>query len=107
MGAGLPRVILTETDLSQYVDTLLKGVSCVAGITEKGVIGDPQLISSELQYERIFGGELKNSDFPLIAKRVVDIKSFTLRRYYGQINADGKKSVSGFEEQKYFADKCA
>ena len=71
MGAGLPRVILTETDLSQYVDTLLKGVSCVAGITEKGVIGDPQLISSELQYERIFGGELKNSDFPLIAKRAL------------------------------------
>ena len=71
MGAGLPRVIVTETDLSQYVDTMLKGISCVAGVTEKGVIGEPQLISSELQYDRIFGGELKNSDFPLLVKRAL------------------------------------
>lgn len=49
MGAGLPRVILREIDLSQYVDTLIKGVSCVEGITEKGPIGKPQLISSEAQ----------------------------------------------------------
>ena len=71
MGAGLPQVILTETDLSQYVDTMLKGISCVIGITEKGPIGTPQLVSSEIQYERIFGGELKNSDFPLLAKRAL------------------------------------
>ncbi|MBQ9565527.1 MAG: hypothetical protein IJU98_08075 [Synergistaceae bacterium] len=71
MGMGLPRVIVTETDLSQYVDTLVKGVSCVAGITEKGPIGKPQLISSEMQFERVFGGELKTSDFPLLAKRAL------------------------------------
>ena len=71
MGAGLPRAIVTETNLSQYVDTMLKGISCVIGITEKGPIGTPQLISSEIQYERIFGGELKNSDFPLLVKRAL------------------------------------
>ena len=71
MGAGLPRVILREIDLSQYVDTLIKGVSCVEGITEKGPIGKPQLISSEAQFDRVFGGNLKNSDFPLLAKRAL------------------------------------
>ena len=71
MGSGLSRVILREIDLSQYVDTLIKGVSCVAGITEKGPVGKPQLVSSEAQFERIFGGNLKNSDFPLIAKRAL------------------------------------
>ena len=71
MGSGLPRPILTEADLSQYIDTISKGISCVSGITEKGVIGKPQLISSELQYGRIFGGELKTSDFPMLAKRAL------------------------------------
>ena len=71
MGAGLPRSIVTETDLSYYVDTMLKGISCVAGLTEKGPIGSPQLISSEQQYERIFGGNITNSDFPLLAKRAL------------------------------------
>ena len=71
MGLGLPREIITETDLSYYVDTMLKGISCVIGITEKGPIGTPQLISSEMQYERIFGGELKTSDFPMLVKRAL------------------------------------
>ena len=65
MGIGLPRVMVSETDLSYYVDTMLKGISCVIGITEKGPIGTPQLISSEIQFERIFGGDLKTSDFPM------------------------------------------
>ena len=71
MGIGLPRVMVSETDLSYYVDTMLKGISCVIGITEKGPIGTPQLISSEIQFERIFGGDLKTSDFPMLAKRAL------------------------------------
>jgi hypothetical protein len=71
MGLGLPRVIVNEKDLSYYVDTMMKGISCVAGITEKGPIGKPMLVSSEMQYDRIFGGNLKNSDFPLICKRAL------------------------------------
>ena len=71
MGLGLPRVVVTETDLSYYVDTLVKGISCVIGITEKGPIGIPQLISSEIQFQRVFGGDLKNSDFPMLAKRAL------------------------------------
>lgn len=71
MGMGLPRVIVTETDLSYYVDTMLKGISCVIGITEKGPVGTPQLVSSEMQFERIFGGNLKSSDFPMLAKRAL------------------------------------
>lgn len=71
MSSGFSRVIVKEKDLSQYVDTLLKGVSCVAGVTEKGEIGKAQLISSELQYERSYGGELTSSDFPLLVKRAL------------------------------------
>lgn len=71
MSSGFSRVIVKETDLSQYVDTLLKGVSCVIGVTEKGEVGKPQLISSELQYERLYGGELASSDFPLLVKRTL------------------------------------
>ena len=71
MSLGLPREIITETDLSYYVDTMLKGISCVIGITEKGPVGTPQLISSEMQYECIFGGELKTSDFPMLVKRAL------------------------------------
>ena len=71
MGMGLPRVVVTETDLSYYVDTMLKGISCVIGITEKGPVGTPQLVSSEMQFERIFGGNLKTSDFPMLAKRAL------------------------------------
>ena len=71
MGIGLPREIVTETDLSYYVDTVLKGISCVIGITEKGPVGVPQLISSEMQFERVFGSNLKTSDFPLLCKRAL------------------------------------
>ena len=71
MGLGLPRAIVNEKDLSHYVDTVIKGVSCVSGITERGPVGKPMLVSSEMQYARIFGGELKHSDFPLICKRAL------------------------------------
>ncbi len=71
MGSGLPREIITETDLSYYVDTVLKGISCVIGLTEKGPIGVPQLISSEMQFARIFGSNLAVSDFPMLCKRAL------------------------------------
>lgn len=71
MGLGLPREIITETNLSYYVDKMLKGISCVIGITEKGPVGTPQLISSEMQFERLFGGELRTSDFPMLVKRAL------------------------------------
>lgn len=71
MGFGLPRVIVNERDLSFYVDTLMKGISCVAGVTERGPVAKPMLISSAQQYERIFGREIAESDFPMIAKRAL------------------------------------
>lgn len=71
MGLGLPKAIWTDVDLSHYVDTILKGVSCVVGITEKGPIGKPQRIGSQEQYARIFGGSTKYSDFVQVVNRAL------------------------------------
>jgi hypothetical protein len=67
----MPKATWTEIDLSHYVDTIIKGVSCVAGPTEKGPVGRPQRVGSSEQFERIFGGAVKGSDFALVANRAL------------------------------------
>lgn len=69
MGMGFPRVIMNEEDASFYVDTLLKGVSCVEGITERGPVNTPVRVGSAAQFERYFGGDLEYSSFPALVKR--------------------------------------
>jgi len=69
MGMGFPRVIVNEEDASFFVDTLLKGISCVEGITERGPVNKPIRVGSAAQFERYFGGELEYSTFPAIIKR--------------------------------------
>ena len=71
MGLGFPRVIVTEQDLSYFVDTMVKGISCVSGITQKGPVGEATYISSWPQFQRIFGGEILESDFPTLCKRAL------------------------------------
>lgn len=71
MGLGFPRVIITEQDISYFVDTMVKGISCVSGITEKGPISKAVYISSWAQFQRIFGGEILESDFPTLCKRAL------------------------------------
>ncbi len=71
MGLGAPKAIWTDVDLSQYVDTVIKGVSCVLGSTEKGPIGKAVRIGSQEQYRRIFGGNIKGSDFALVVNRAL------------------------------------
>lgn len=71
MGSGLPRPIANENDLSYYVDTLLKGVSCVQGVCERGPVNEATLIGSAEEFDRIFGGNLNGYDFPLVCKRAL------------------------------------
>ena len=71
MGSGFPRPIANETDLSYYVDTLLKGVSCVQGVCERGPINEATLVGSAEEFERIFGSNLNGYDFPLVCKRAL------------------------------------
>ena len=71
MGLGFPRVIVSEQDLSYFVDTMIKGISCVSGITEKGPVGEATYISSWPQFQRVFGNEIVDSDFPTLCKRAL------------------------------------
>jgi phage tail sheath protein FI len=71
MGYGFPRPIANEIDLSYYVDTLMKGISCVQGVTQKGPLSKAVLIGSAEEFERVFGGNLDSYDFPLVAKRAL------------------------------------
>jgi hypothetical protein len=71
MGYGFPRPIANEIDLSYYADTVMKGVSCVQGVTQKGPLSKPVLIGSAEEFERVFGGNLDSYDFPLVVKRAV------------------------------------
>jgi hypothetical protein len=67
----MPKATWTEVDLSHYLDTIIKGVSCVMGPTEKGPICKPQRIGSAEQFERIYGGTVKGSDFALVVNRAL------------------------------------
>ena len=61
------------TNLTYSVGGLLKGLSFVGGITEKGPINKPEIIiSSWTQFQRIYGGLISNSDFPLMCKRALE-----------------------------------
>jgi phage tail sheath protein FI len=67
----MPKATWTEVDLSHYVDTIIKGVSCVMGPTEKGPIAKPQRIGSAEQFERIYGRAVKGFDFALVVNRAL------------------------------------
>lgn len=71
MGYGFPRVISNEIDMSHYIDTMMKGISCVSGITEKGPVGKATFISSWPQFVRVFGNLIEDSDFPLLCQRAL------------------------------------
>jgi len=49
-----------------------KGITGWVGITERGKVGEPQLVGSWLEYQTYFGGEIPESDFPFLARRCLD-----------------------------------
>lgn len=70
--SGTPRAEVEILDLSILVNTGLKGVIGVHGITEWGPVDTPTLVGSWPEYQRKFGGLLTTSDFPHICKRALE-----------------------------------
>ncbi len=68
-----PKVSFNITNLSFSVASILKGISCVEGITLRGPFAKPELlITSWAQFLKVYGGYITNSDFPLLCKRAFD-----------------------------------
>lgn len=55
------------------VSTPLPGIMYVEGLTKRGPVEQPELflINSWAKFERIFGGFMETSDFPLLCKRAI------------------------------------
>ena len=67
------RVKITERDDSFSNPQVLKGISGMTGIAERGKINDPSdIITSPAEYRRLFGGTLENNDFPAQCLRVLE-----------------------------------
>ena len=71
MGLGFSKVFVNENDISFYVDSLQKGLSCVEGKTERGPVNKAIYISSWPKFVESFGGLLTDSDFPLLCQRAL------------------------------------
>lgn len=72
MNNGLASATINITDASFIANTGAKGICNFIGITERGPVNTPTLISSWFEYQRVFGGLLSNSIFPLLCKRALD-----------------------------------
>lgn len=71
--SGTPRTELTINDLSILVNTGLKGIIGVTGITQFGIPNKPVTVGSWIEFNREFGGLLDGiSDFPHLCKRALD-----------------------------------
>lgn len=71
MGRGLSTVFINENDMSFYVDSMMKGLSMVEGITERGEIGKAIFVSSWPKFVEYFGGLIEHSRFPLLCQRAL------------------------------------
>ncbi len=70
---GTARVNFNITNLTFSIAALLKGISFVEGITLRGPSSDPKdIITSWDQFEKLFGGLIPSSDFPLLCKRALE-----------------------------------
>lgn len=71
--ADSAKVNITIDSNYQNVNTPGKGIVYVLGPTKRGPVNDPsELIFSWPQFERTFGGLIPTSDFPLLAKRILE-----------------------------------
>lgn len=72
LGSGMPRLQFQVTDNSVINNPVLKGLTAVWGITQMGKLKTPTIIKSWAEFERVFGGLVSYSDFPLYCKRALE-----------------------------------
>lgn len=107
MGLGFPRPIANEIDLSHYVDSLIKGVSCVQGVTERGPINTPVLVGSAEEFARVFGNNLDDYEFPLVCKRALSYgASLWVSRVVHKTVAEGVISTAAAKASVTLKDKA-
>jgi hypothetical protein len=69
LGTGAPSTQGDVEDFSSISNGVLKGINIFIGITERGKPGVPQLLRSENDYRKYFGGMLSTSRFPYMILR--------------------------------------
>lgn len=67
-----PGTYTKTTDLSTYVKNLSTNITGMLGVTEKGPINIPTLITTWEQFVKVFGGYNIDSDFPHYVKSFFD-----------------------------------
>lgn len=70
--SGQARTEVDIVDVSVLVNTGLKGIIGVSGITERGEPNKAVLIGSWIEYQREFGGDVSGSIFPHICRRALE-----------------------------------
>ncbi len=70
--SGRARIETEVIDLSVLIETGLKGVTAVLGVTERGRTDKSILVGSWSEYVRHFGGLLDNNKFPLLCRRALE-----------------------------------
>lgn len=70
--SGLASTQFEVIDKSALTPTGLKGLTGFVGITERGQVGVPTLVSSWPDYLNKFGGLISESDFPEYCKRTLE-----------------------------------
>ena len=68
---GAAKVTWKELDISFYLDALKQGICCVLGITKRGPL-TATLVRSWSEFQRLYGGLMTDSDFPLMLKRYLE-----------------------------------
>jgi len=69
---GKARIETEVLDLSVLMSGGLRGITAVAGPTERGEVGKPRLVASWAEYVSVFGGLLTTDDFPFYCKRALE-----------------------------------
>lgn len=98
---GQARTEVEIVDVSVLVNTGLKGIVGVLGITERGEPNKPLLIGSWIEYQRAFGGLMTGSDFPLICKRALEAGGrLKISRVAHYTNLADKTTIDGVKALK-------
>jgi len=70
--SGQARTEIEIVDVSVLINTGLKGIVGISGITERGTVNKPVLVGSWIEYQREFGGTLAGTIFPHIVRRALE-----------------------------------